>query len=38
MEVLEKCGASIFTELLGPEDKSNALLQNVSNHAPIDKE
>jgi hypothetical protein len=38
MEVLEKCSASIFTELLGPEDRGIALLQNVSNNVPIDKE
>jgi len=27
MEVLEKCSASIFKELLGPEHKGNELLQ-----------
>jgi len=27
MEVLERCSASIFMELLGPEHKGNALLQ-----------
>jgi hypothetical protein len=38
MEVLVKCSASIFKEFPGPEDEGNALLQNVSNNAPIDNE
>jgi hypothetical protein len=38
MDVLEECCASIFKELHDPEDRGNALLQNITNYLPIDVE